>query len=179
MKDIYLIFSYTGTYFSTFLRFMTREKYVHVSIAFDKDLEKVYSFGRKNPKWIYPNGFVREDMNLIVNFFKNADCQIYSLPITKKQYYDLKKEIEKYMKNENDFYYNIKGLVFIQFNKIYHRSHHFVCSQFVGKILQNSHVYDFKKDYSIIKPKDIITMKNLKIIYEGKIADYLRKVENG
>ena len=61
MKNVYLIFSFTGTYFSTFLKFMSGEKYIHVSLAFDKDLKEVYSFGRHNPRWAFPCGFSEEN----------------------------------------------------------------------------------------------------------------------
>ncbi len=173
MKDIYIILSYTGTYFSTFLRLVLREKYVHVSVSLDKNLKNVYSFGRKNPKRIFPNGFVKEDMELITNFFQDASCQIYKLSITKKQLQQLRCELKKYKIHDSEYRYNIKGLIPIKFNKIYHRRHHFVCSQFVGKLFQDSEIYQFNKDYSLIKPKDIIHIPSLELIYEGKIIDYL------
>lgn len=177
MKNIYIIFSYTGTYFSTFLRFMSGEKYIHVSISFDENLKEVYSFGRRNPRWMFPCGFVMEDMKLVTKFFKGAICKIYKLPVTNKEYRQLRKEIKKYQDKSNEYHYNIRGLVHIQFNKIYHRDHHFVCSQFVGKILGDSKIYNFKKDYSLIRPKDISNIDYLKKIYEGKIIDYLRMLE--
>lgn len=178
MKDIYIIFSYTGTYFSTFLRLFSGEKYIHVSISLDQDLYRVYSFGRKNPKWMFPSGFVMENMELITSFFENAICRIYKMQITRKEYHRLKKELKKYIDRENKYHYNIKGLVHIKFNHIYHRNYHFVCSQFVGKLLQDSRIYDFKKDYSLIRPKDIRSIKDSKLIYEGKIINYLKEIEN-
>lgn len=177
MKNAYLIFSFTGTYFSRFLKFMSKEKYIHVSISFDENLKEVYSFGRHNPRWAFPCGFVLEDMNLVTNVFKNATCQIYRLPLTKNEYKSLRKEIKKYINKKNEYHYNIKGLVHIQFNKIYHRKHHFVCSQFVGKILSDSNIYNFKKDYSLIRPKDIAKIQKLEKMYEGKIVEYLKVLE--
>ena len=178
MKNIYIIFSYTGTYFSKLLKFVLGEKYVHVSISLDENLKNVYSFGRKNPKWMFPCGFVMENMELITSFFEGAVCQIYKLPVTKKQYRQFQRELKKFKDSENKYRYNIKGLVHIKFNRIYHRSHHFVCSQFVGKLLQDSEIYDFKKDYSLIKPRDVINIPHLDLIYEGKIIDYLEELEN-
>ena len=176
MKNIYIIFSYTGTYFSTFLRLVSGEKYIHVSISLDENLKYVYSFGRKNPKWMFPSGFVMENMSLISSFFKDAICQIYRLPLTKKELLRLRKEIKKYKDKESDYHYNIKGLIHIRFNKIYHRRHHFVCSQFVAKLLSDSKIYDFRKEYSLVRPKDIINIPSLCKIYEGKIIDYLEEI---
>lgn len=64
----------------------------------------------------------------------------------------------------------------IQFNKVYQRKYHYVCSQFCGKLLSDADIYDFKKDYSLIKPKDIFNMKGLKLIYEGKTIDFINKL---
>jgi len=178
MKNVYIIFSFTGTYFSTFLRLMSGEKYIHVSLSFDDNLKEVYSFGRKKPRWMFPCGFVMEDMRTLSNIFKHAVCQIYALPLTKNEYRQLRKELKKYQDKKEDYYYNVKGLVHIQFNKIYHRKHHFVCSQFVGKILGDSKIHNFKKDYSLIRPKDIVKIPRLELKYEGKIIDYIKFLEN-
>lgn len=174
MKNVYVIFSFTGTYFSTFLRFMSKEKYIHVSLALDENLKEVYSFGRHNPRWAFPCGFSEEDFDHVTKVFKKTICQIYKLPLTKNEYKQLKKEITKYKDNKDEYHYNIVGLVPIQFNKICHRKHHFVCSQFVGKVFNDTKIHNFKKDYSIIRPNDIRKIPRLSLKYEGKMIDYLR-----
>ncbi len=177
MKKIYIIATNTGIYFSKVLRFVTREKYVHVSIALDEKFNKVYSFGRKKINWILPAGFVEEDLNKITAIFKDSISQVYELNITNKQYYNLKKIIKKdFIRESFKYKYNIRGLPMIQFNKVYQRKYHYVCSQFCGKLLSDADIYDFKKDYSLIKPKDIFTMKGLKLIYEGKTIDFINKL---
>ena len=161
MKNIYLIFSFTGTFFSTFLRFMSGEKYIHVSLSFDKDLKEVYSFGRHNPRWAFPCGFSQEDLNRV---------------LTNEEYNRLKEEVMKYKNNKDNYHYNIVGLVPIQFNKVCRRKHHYVCSQFVGKIIEDAEIHKFKKDYSIVRPNDIRKIPRLKLKYEGKLTDYLRSL---
>ena len=94
MKNIYLIFSFTGTFFSTFLRFMSGEKYIHGSLSFDKDLKEVYSFGRHNPRWAFPCGFSQEDLNRVAKVFKRADCQVYVFPLSNEEYNRLKEEVK-------------------------------------------------------------------------------------
>jgi len=177
MKNIYIIFSYTGTYFSRFLSLMSGEKYIHVSIGFDENLNEVYSFGRKNPKWMFLCGFTNEDMKKVTKSFEKAICKIYKLSLTKEEYDSLRFELKKYIDKESEYHYNIKGLVPIHFNIKYHRNRHFVCSQFVGKILADSKIYEFNKDYSLIKPRDIVQISKLDFMYEGKLISYLRKFE--
>jgi len=178
MKKVYIIYSYTGTYFSRFLRMMTDEKYVHVSICLDSNLKEVYSFGRQNPRWMFPCGFVNEDFQLISNLFQNAECQVYELQLSLKKWQALKHELQKYIDKRNAYHYNIKGLIHIKFNHIYRRQYHYVCSQFVGKLIQDSQIYDFQKDYSLINPHDVISIPNLNLIYEGKINNYIKEFSN-
>lgn len=178
MKNIYLIFSFTGTFFSTFLRFMSGEKYIHVSLSFDENLTEVYSFGRYNPRWAFPCGFSQEDFNRVVKVFKRADCQVYVLPLTNEEYKKLKKEVMKYKNNRENYHYNIAGLVPIQFNKVCRRRYHYVCSQFIGKIFEDTKIHKFKKDYSIVRPNDIREIPRLSLKYEGKLLEYLRTLKS-
>lgn len=47
MKKIYIVATYTGTALSYIIKKTTKENYAHVSIALDKELKQMYSFGRK------------------------------------------------------------------------------------------------------------------------------------
>ena len=174
MKNVYIIFSFTGTYFSTFLKFMSGEKYIHVSLAFDKELKEVYSFGRHNPRWAFPCGFSEENFERVTKVFKRAICQVYTMPLTQKEYDKLKKEVMRYRDNKENYHYNIVGLLPIQFNKIYRRKHHYVCSQFIGKVFEDTNIHNFPKDYSVVRPNDIRKIPRLSLRYEGKLIDYLR-----
>ena len=60
MKKIYIIVSYTGTILSQIIKIKTKDKYAHVSIALDRELEELYSFGRVNPYIPILGGFVHE-----------------------------------------------------------------------------------------------------------------------
>lgn len=170
-KRIYIILSYTGTAYSKFLQIALREKYVHVSISLDRELKEVYSFGRRNPEKMFPTGFVLEDLAKISTVFKDSICQIYELEIEKKQFYLLKKKIKQFYRNKEIYKYNILGLIPINFNIKYERDHHYACSQFVGKMLQDTGICNLEKNYSIIKPRDIENIKCMNKIYEGRISD--------
>ena len=152
---------------------MSVEKYIHVSLSFDEDLKEVYSFGRHNPRWAFPCGFSQEDLNRVTKVFKNVVCQVYALPLTNEEYKKLKKEVMKYKNNKEKYHYNIVGLIPIQFNKVYHRDNHYVCSQFVGKLFKDTQIHNFTKDYSIIRPNDIRKIPRLSLKYEGRLSDYL------
>ena len=46
MKNIYLILTYTGTPLSKIIRSCTKDEFSHVSIALDRELNEMFSFGR-------------------------------------------------------------------------------------------------------------------------------------
>ena len=154
-KKVYIIMSYTGSIFSKFLRIVLKNKFVHVSIGLDKQLQNVYSFGRKRPRTMFPGGFVKEDINKISHI--------------------LKREIRKFTENEKKYGYNIFGLIPLNFNIRFERKNHFVCSQFVGRILQEAGIYNQDKNYSLIKPNDISKIYGLNKVYEGKMTYLIDK----
>lgn len=49
MKQIYFVITHTGTILSKIIKWYTKEKFTHVSIALDFQLTRMYSFGRLNP----------------------------------------------------------------------------------------------------------------------------------
>ena len=176
MKDnikIYIMLAYTGTFYSRILKRILKNKYVHVSIAMDKDLKKLYSFGRKNPTSMFPCGFVNENITNITNVFNKAECQIFELEISREEYIKLENKINEFKLREFEYGYNILGLLPLNFNIKLDRKKHFICSQFIGYLLQESGIYDFKKSYSLIKPRDIKEMSNLNKVYEGEMKNAL------
>ncbi len=170
---IYIMLAYTGTIYSRLLKVVLKNKYVHVSISMDKEMKKLYSFGRKKPTAMFPCGFVNEDIKSITNVFKNAECQIFELEITKEEYNRLENKISEFKSNEMEYGYNILGLLPLNFNIKVNRKKHFVCSQFIGYLLQEVGIYNFNKSYSLIKPKDIREMNILNKVYEGKMKNVL------
>ena len=174
-KKIYLMFSQSGTRFSKFLRFMTKSKYVHISLSFDEALEEVYSFGRKNPYKILPAGLVKENILALIEAYSGIKCMIYEMEIDKKIYRRLKKNLNKFLKEQDKYAYDILGLPFIYLKKRYQRKYHRVCSQFVGNLLQDSGVYDFKVHYSLITPEHFYDIPNKKLLYEGELINYITK----
>lgn len=173
-NKIYIMLSFSGTYFSKFLRIFTRGKYVHVAVSLDDDMMTSYSFGRKNPKIMLPAGFVHEDLNRLNLAYRNAEFLVYEMELSPKQFYLLKKNIKKFEKEKDKYRYNIIGLLFIFFGKAYNRKYHYACSQFVGKVFQDSGIYDFKKHYSLIRPLDFLDdVIDKKMLYKGSLSEFL------
>ena len=61
-KEIYLVFTRTGTWLSRMICIIFRMKYPHVSISFDDSLTRMYSFGRRSPDNPFSGGLVEENL---------------------------------------------------------------------------------------------------------------------
>ena len=59
-KQLYIVISQTGTLLSRILKYITGAEYNHASISLSRDLDKMYSFGRRHPYYPFWGGFVIE-----------------------------------------------------------------------------------------------------------------------
>lgn len=141
MKEIYIVLTYTGTILSRIIKQFTGNEFAHVSIALDKDLKYMYSFGRLNPYNAFIGGFVHEYVDDgTFKRFKNTVSRIYALKIEDEKYEKLKKLIFKIQDNKKDYTFNIIGLFAagIHIRLKYKKS--FYCAEFVKYVLDKSKI---------------------------------------
>ena len=70
-----------------------------------------------------------------------------------------------------DYYkYDFLGLVLKIFKINLKRKKYKVCSEFVGRLLENSNIYYFNK--KIIRPIDFLNIIDIEKIYEGLLINY-------
>lgn len=170
MKEIYIILSHSGTLLSKMVKLYTRTKYSHVSIALDKNINVMYSFGRLkayNPFW---GGFVQESSSFgTYKRFKNAIACVYALQVTDEQYRQIQINI-KYFKEYGALYrFNMLGLISVIFNINLHRDRCFYCAEFVKYLIEKSGTSSNLP--CVIKPEDFTKLPNIRVICEGRLRD--------
>lgn len=172
-RNVYIVLTQTQTYPARAIHFYTNEPYAHASIAFDEDLEEMYSFARRGIWNPFNAGFIEEDINDgIFGKYRSTTCNIYRLRITESQYIRLREEIEIFKQNKNDYSYNFLGLIAVALNIPVKPKQRYFCSQFVAYVLEQSGIKIFNKNYALVKPRDIRLNPRLKSIYRGKLAEY-------
>lgn len=169
-KKIYILLTDTGTLFTKLIKLYTKKPFNHASISFDQSLSNVYSFGRTSPSNPFTGGFVKEDMDSC--FFKQANCKIYSCPVSTAQYQKMHSYIQKINEEKCLYRYNLLGLFALLLKKRVDRKYAFFCSQFVATVLQESECVDFSKPLSLITPNDLIKENVFEFVYEGNLGDY-------
>lgn len=175
-KSIYIVLSHSGTRVSKFFSLTTGFVYSHVSISLDKELNQLYSFGRRNLYIPFISGFVREIKNQgVYKMHQNTPCVVFELPVSEEEYEKAKEVITSFNQHKEKYKYNILGLPMMFFKIPYRREHHYTCSQFVACVLYKAGIIDISegsKDYTLYTPEDFYYIPDKSLIYSGVLQEY-------
>lgn len=69
MAEIYIAFVDTPGIFASIIRRVIKQKYIHVAIGLDENLEEAYSIGRRHPSVPLIAGFEKEEKRKILRAF--------------------------------------------------------------------------------------------------------------
>lgn len=171
MPKIYLVLTKSNTVFARTIRMYTKKEYNHVSVSFDPQLEKMYSFGRIYPQFPLPGGFVHEGKSTgFFEHFSNTQCMVYEKNVsekTRRRFFKLIKHFEK-----SRYSFNHLGIITLMAGIPLERKRKYFCSQFCGKMLQESGVCRLDKRYGLLQPMDFTALKGFSLIYEGPFHEY-------
>jgi len=172
-RKIYVLLTDTGTIFTKIIKLYTKKPHNHASIVIDEHFNKVYSFGRINPRNPFMAGFVQE--NIRGGLFRNADCAIYCVTITEKQFQKIITKIREMEECKDEYRYNFIGLIAVMLNLEMTRKNAYFCSHFVATLLEESGIpIKRQKPLSLVTPHDIKESTSLELIYEGKLSSYVQ-----
>ena len=171
MKQIYIVLTSTGAIPSKIIKTFTHDEYSHSSLAFDKQLNQMYGFGRLNPYFIFPGGFVNEHIDKgTFKRFKDTKARIIEFNINDDQYDNLKNNVIKMEEERGKYKYSILGVIACYFNKKYKREYYYYCSEFIYDMFLKAGI-DFNLP-EILKPEHFKENVNGKTIYEGLLREY-------
>lgn len=168
--DVYILLTDTGTLFTKTIKLFTRDPLNHASIAFDSDLNEVYSFGRKNPSNPFFAGFVKEDVR--DDFFEHSMCALYRCSISQDAYERIRTQISTMEKNRDLYKYNLLGMLGVMFNIEMKREYAYFCSQFVATVFEQGGVNLVDKSPLLVTPGDLVNTPMLELVYRGKLHSY-------
>lgn len=154
MTEIYIAFVDTPGIFASIIRRVIKQKYIHVAIGLDENLDEAYSIGRRHPSIPLIAGFEKEEKRKILRAFPGADYMICSIPCTQEQKQFIKEELHEAMKNRYRYHYTILGLPFLLFGKPFYQKNHYTCSSYAAELLEKAGVCTWNKHFSLVTPKD-------------------------
>ena len=85
-------------------------------------------------------------------FFRDADCAVFSCPVSDEEYNKMRHKIRFIEKHKDRYKYNFIGLFGVAFNVKIQREHAFFCSQFVATIVNEGGVAMFTIKPSLVQP---------------------------
>ena len=135
-KQLYIVISQTGTLLSRILKQITGAEYNHASISLSRDLERMYSFGRRHPYNPFWGGFVIESPRTgTFKRFSETKVLVLSVSVTEEQHAELKEMLDVMWKRKRKYSYNYIGLCLAYFHVVWKQEGCYYCSEFVGELL--------------------------------------------
>ena len=137
MKTIYILLTRSGTLLSKLVYAVTGASYTHASMAFDEELNCLYSSTRKNGYTMFPAGPSKEYLNKgVFRLRGDAPCALYALDVTDEAYVRARRRAEHMMARGELYRFNTLGLILCALHIRWQRRRHYFCSQFVSEVLE-------------------------------------------
>ena len=172
MKTIYILLTRSGTLLSKLVYAVTGASYTHASMAFDEELNCLYSSTRKNGYTMFPAGPSKEYLNKgVFRLRGDAPCALYALDVTDEAYVRARRRAEHMMARGELYRFNTLGLILCALHIRWQRRRHYFCSQFVSEVLQKSGALDLPKPSTLMHPSDYAELPQLRCLYRGALAD--------
>lgn len=177
MAEIYIAFVDTPGIFAGIIRCVIQQKYIHVVISMDPELEEAYSVGRRHPAIPLLAGFEKEEKQKILKVFPQADYMICKVSCTEKKKMQIRAILRETMEERYSYHYAVLGLPFILLNCPFYQKNHYTCSSFIAKLLEETGVWQWKKHFSLVTPKDFMEQFGEKKIFEGGLWELVDEKE--
>ncbi len=173
-RKLYVIVTRTNTLPSRVIRVCTHSPYNHVSLSFDKELRDMVSFGRLYPSFPVPGGFVHEGRDKgFFQRFQDTQCRIYQKQVSEEEYQSFLRLLRQF--HQRRFKFNNLGLITLMAGIPLERDNAYFCSQFCGKMLTESGIYDFSKPFGLLRPSDFCKLEGFALLYEGPLQGFARE----
>lgn len=175
-KYIYILLTNTGTMFTRLLGLCSGKPYNHSSIAFDIELNEMYSFGRRKPRNPFIGGFVREYIRTgLYAICPGTLCALYEFEVSQEQYELIRENVRVFEVEKDRYTYNLVGVMGVALKTPINREYSYFCSQFLATVLERSGVHLFAKPPGLVTPDDFRQHPQAKLIFEGKLTEYANR----
>ncbi len=184
---VYIVLTANDTPLGNTIRAVTQEPYSHASISFDPSMNDMYSFGNKinitGNRQYNSFGSTNEMFNqkrtektaLRISYMPKSTYGIYCIFCTEEQVKLMMSRVNAIFKHQDQYKFNIIGLVKYAFGKPSHDPYKLFCSQFVTMILNTGKNGILDRDSSLYSPYEISELRGVQFIETGVVKDYDEK----
>jgi hypothetical protein len=177
MYPIFIVLSYTGTFFGNIITMVKNCKYSHAAISTDINLDNLFSFNLIQTKGI--NGLSKESLRMYLEESKNGIIECMCIFVDSVTKIKIDNILNKFNQLTRKTSYSLDNVFNIYFNipKKYDYTKHLslVCSQFVDAVFKLVNIDLTHKPSNLVIPQDFANIrKNPKVfkLYEGLTRNY-------
>jgi hypothetical protein len=168
-KYVYMVFSCTSTKIGAMIRFVTNNKYNHVSIALEDDLKKMYSFTRYRANAPFLAGFSEESPLRYLD--DNTDVKICRIPVSLEKYSEVLDYIDNLSRNSKRYIYNYFSAFLFPAGVKIRIPDAYTCLEFGIHILSRHGLVEGICERKFYKIVDLEKLLEPFVAYEGNIAN--------
>jgi len=166
---IFIILTYTGIGLSILTKKFTESEFTHAMIAFEPDLKVCYTMGANSKEENPDNRLGIRKTTPKSKYYKDIKTyySVYVMYVDKATRDKMKKKMEYFLENENDYGFAVIGIVTrgaLQIKKRKETNYMF-CSELVATILNSGK--DIGKDPSITRPSDLSELNDISLVNHG------------
>lgn len=171
-QEVYIVLTGTGTWLSRLIGCYTRAPLNHASIALDRSLREVYSFGRKKTTQPFSGGFVQEDF-YGDPLYRRADCAVYRCRVSADAFRAIQERIDRMMREQHRYKYHVLGLLGVVLGRKFAKTDAYFCSHFVASVLEEAGVKAVRKPAHFVTPGDFAESPFVEEVYRGEVTRYV------
>lgn len=174
MKNIYVILSATPTMMGKIIRVFTKSSFNHSSISLTEDWNEMYSFARYRASNPLVGGFVKEfPQRLSLGKNKKVYIKVYKIPVTKKQYEEIKLFIYGIRDDCEENIYNSMAVLGILLGFKFNIYKAYTCSDFVAHSLLTGNIISQAYTSRNVVPDEMQHLFERYSVYCGFMNNYL------
>lgn len=169
---LYIVLVRTNTIISRIIHFVKNDEYTHAAISLDKNLDNMYSFGRKYTYYPFIGRFRQEEIYKgLYKTQKRLPGVIMEVEVSEQQYRKAVSLLNRFISNRNSYKYNYRGLLYSLLNKPLCYDDRFLCSEYVYYILNESGIADFNRPRNLVSPQDLLKLKS-RLLFKGDLKQF-------
>lgn len=175
-KSIYILLTRTSSILSRVIHRMTRAAYTHAALVMDEDFKEIYSFTRRNPRYILPAGLARENLRKgLYRARKDPPCRVYRLRVTEEEYERIRRRVQAMYAERENYHYNYLGVAANYFGRQHSAPKRYFCSEFVATMVKTGG-HETAVVPARMRPMDFTKMPELDLVYQGSVRGLRRRV---
>ena len=174
---VFIVLTYGDNPLGLAISKITGDKWSHVLISFNPQLNPMYTFGTRTHERGRESlfGFTYQSTKDKWYKTKYTKYAVYVMYVNKKAYDKMQERLEYFKNNEKDSEYDFPGIIAIGLNHDTEHHRKYFCSRFVAEILSQGIGMD--KLPSLYRPQELSELNDISLVNAGPdLYDYDPKI---